>query len=222
MIATRLGSLVPVAALLVLAAACSNSDDTTTTGTPTGTSVHPSAFCTDFDTATASCGYPATCTTALESACPQIELSYSAAYMSALHDCASTIDCDVDPGEGSCLFGKVIAATATAAQSQLAADFCTACVPGSTVQAGAPDGLNCSGHAIALAQGYGRVMGVDVLALSDSAAAAAESCVAPAAAAYPGDYDNCENSFLDCVADQQQQGYGESVDAACSDLGDGG
>jgi hypothetical protein len=48
-------------------------------------------------------------------------------------------------------------------------------------------------------------MGVEVLALSDVAAQAAEACIDPAESAFPDDYPNCENDFLNCLTAQGPQ-----------------
>jgi hypothetical protein len=76
---------------------------------------------------------------------------------------------------------------------KLADDFCAACADGprSPTQP-----LSCQGREL---PGAGRTGETGILALSDAAAALAARCIAPAKQEFPGDYDNCENAFLNCL-----------------------
>jgi hypothetical protein len=134
----------------------------------------------------------------------------SAALAAAWVACSASVPCnDGDPADDACLFSKVVAVPPTAVQGKLARDFCTACAQGAGTTS--DYGISCAGHVIALAQGYGRSMGVEVLALSDAAAQAAEACIAPAMTAFPDDFNNCENDFLNCISNQ-----GPAAPASCN------
>jgi hypothetical protein len=58
------------------------------------------------------------------------------------------------------------------------------------------------------------VAGIEILSLSDSATSLAEACIAPAVDASPDDYDNCENSFLNCLATLQAPN-GSPIPSSC-------
>ncbi|MCL2448236.1 MAG: hypothetical protein FWD17_04760, partial [Polyangiaceae bacterium] len=87
----------------------------------------------------------------------------------------------------------------TQAQAALARDFCAACAQGASTTS--DNGISCAGDVVPLPQGYGRVMGIEVLSLGDPAAEQASACIDPAKAAFPNDYSNCENLFLNCIGD---------------------
>jgi hypothetical protein len=160
----------------------------------------PSTFCADLDARVVQCGYSAQCRADVAATCgATFDARYSDAFKSAFHACQASVSCsNFDPGEDACMFPKIVAQPPTAAQNALAGAFCAACAQGATTTT--DNGLSCAGQVVHLSQGYGRVMGVEVLSLSDTAAQRANACIAPAMAAYPNDYLNCENLFLNCLA----------------------
>lgn len=103
----------------------------------------------------------------------------------------------LQPPETSCLIPKLNAAAPTPAQRTLAEDFCQACarVP-STID----NGLWCVGQILAPGS-TGRMLSTSLLELSDPQAAKvyAAGCIGEATQAFPKDYLNCENTFLNCL-----------------------
>jgi hypothetical protein len=157
-------------------------------------------FCADLDMYAARCGLTAQCRSDLAGQCPSsFDSHYGTAFKAALQACVASVSCTgLDAANDPCLYTKVVAGPVTATQFTVATDFCAACAQDARTTTA--NGISCVGHVIQLPQGYGRVMGVEVMSLSDTAAGQAEACIGPAQAAYPSDYNNCENSFLNCVA----------------------
>jgi hypothetical protein len=167
-------------------------------------------FCSAMSSYIQQCSKSADCYAAFEKECPEsIAPLQSDAIARALNECMATnqVSCgSVGAGENDCIRMKLEAVPPTAAQDQLAADFCAACAQGAV--ATHQQGVSCAGHVV---EGSGRTLATELLSLSDAATAKAESCIRPASAQYPADYDNCENAFLDCV-----DNLGPGAPAACS------
>jgi hypothetical protein len=188
-------------ALLFAAAACSATTTATQTdgGADSGAS-GKSAFCTQLGGMMSKCGASAACL--VDFPCAKEEATLSAAEVAAWQACADKLTCNsASPESNACMFQKLTSVPPTAAQAKLATDFCAACAAGAGTTAA--NGVSCAGNEITLPQGYGRILATGVLTLSDTLAGQAGACVAPAKAAYPSDYNNCENDFLNCAAKLQ-------------------
>jgi hypothetical protein len=168
------------------------------------------SICPSFEAHLAQCAYSSQCQSDFASQCPSaFGLHASASVTAAFGVCSASVSCkDGDPADNACLFSKIVAVPPTAVQAKLARDFCAACAQGAGTTT--DNGISCAGYEVILTQGYGRSMGVEVLALSDVAAQTAEACIAPAMSAFPDDYFNCENEFLNCLATQ------DLVPASCN------
>jgi hypothetical protein len=167
---------------------------------PTGDAgANASPFCADVVAFAMRCD-SAACAQAIASECPgTLAPLVSEAYAQAAHQCEATDRCsDKLSPDTACMVPKLNAAPPTPAQRTLAEDFCQACARApSTLDRG----LWCLGHAL-LPGSTGRMLSTSLLELSDQNAAQVYSagCIAMGTQAYPNDYNNCENVFLNCVA----------------------
>jgi hypothetical protein len=161
-------------------------------------------LCADVQSVLSTCpGTLAVCASAVAAECATVFAPLrSAAYARALHGCAPTLLCQ-DKGalspEQPCISVALRQSAPTAAQWSLATAVCSACAQSAPTLEG---GVNCTGHVQSLAS-TGRLLSSSILQLSDSFAEQIfnSHCTSNAALQFPGDYDNCENSFLNCVAD---------------------
>jgi hypothetical protein len=179
----------------------SSSSDAPLSVPPTGDAgADASALCADIDAVANRC-FPSACAQAVTNQCATvIAPEFSAAYASAVHQCAPTALCgSALAPDSNCTAPLIRAAAPTAAQMTLATDFCQACVRAPATTQG---GLSCVGYVMAPGA-TGRMFATQALAMSDAFAAKvyAAGCIAKAAAKFPGDYNNCENVFLNCAVD---------------------
>jgi hypothetical protein len=159
--------------------------------------ISDSVFCEDFDEYLSRCNESTACRSSFASVCTsELEDSFSEAYKSAFDACLDSVPCNGPAAETPCIAARLAVAPITTAQWILASNFCHACANGAMATGEA--GLACDGHVI---HGAGRTLASVVLAIGDATATTAAPCVASAAAQYPDDYDNCENTFLNCIAD---------------------